>query len=266
MLTAVSETAHVIGLGEVGRRLRDALVRAEWTVHAVTRTAGWEAALDQNDPSPRIVAVREEQLQDLLSRFPPTMRERLVLVQNGFLEPVHGDLGPVTRGLIYFTSKGEFYRVLCPSPFHGTHAARLVAALDVAGIAAVAESDLDRFEVEMIVKGIWNAVVGLPLAVHEVDLATYLSEYRDEFRALVDESARAAGRNYDVEVDPGAVVRKILETTGELGWVRGGKKALPWRNGAVARFGRQHGIPTPVNDRLLRAAGYDPERTESHVD
>ena len=51
-------------------------------------------------------------------------------------------------------------------------------------------------------------------------------------------------------------MRKILETTKELGWVRGGAKALAWRNGAIARFGRRHGIPTPVNDRLLRAVGY----------
>ena len=52
---------------------------------------------------------------------------------------------------------------------------------------------------------------------------------------------------------------KILETTVDLGWVRGGTKALAWRNGALARFGRRHGVPTPVNDRLLRAAAYDPD-------
>jgi len=253
------QQAQIIGMGEVGRRIEDALTRAGWTVHPVTRQEGWDRALDESDPSPRIVAVREEALEGILGRFPPTMRERLVLVQNGFLEPVSGDLGPVTRGLIYFTSKGEFYRELCPSSFHGRQALPLAAALAEGGIATRTLDDLGEFLVAMVVKGIWNAVVGLPLAVHGVDLASYLRDRRREFEELVDESARASGPEYNVRIDPAAAMRTILETTGELGWVRGGKKALPWRNGAIAWFGRKHGVETPINDRLLRAAGYDPE-------
>jgi ketopantoate reductase len=256
---AMHERAHVIGLGEVGRRLAHALDRAGWRVHAVTRASGWEAALDPGDPAPRIVAVREEQLAAALERFPPTLRGRLVLVQNGFLDALHPGLGPVTRGLVYFTSKGEFFRVLCPSPFHGPHAAALAAALAAGGIDAEAVADSAQFREALIVKGVWNTIVGLPLAVREVDLGAYLREWRGEFDALVEEGTRAAGAHYEVEVDAGAAGRKILETTTELGWVRGGKKALAWRNGAVAWFGRQHGVPTPINDALLRAAGYDPD-------
>ena len=118
----------------------------------------------------------------------------------------------------------------------------------------------------MIVKGIWNGVVGLPLAVHDVDLATYFESHAEELEELVAESAAAAGKNYDVDVDPAAALRKIRDTTTELGWVRGGKKALPWRNGAVAWFGRQYGVPTPVNDRLLRDAGYDPDKAKRYVE
>jgi ketopantoate reductase len=255
----ISPRAHIIGMGEVGRRIESTLSRAGWTVHPVTRSDGWEAVLAADDPSSRIVAVREEALGEVLDRFPATLRDRLVLVQNGFLEPVHGDLGPVTRGLIYFTSKGDFFRVLCPSPFHGKQAATLVDALAAEGIPAETIAEPDPFLDAMIVKGIWNAVVGLPLAVHEVDLASYLRDRRPELESLVEESARACGRHYGVEVDAAAALAKILETTGDLGWVRGGKKALPWRNGAIAWFGRRHDVPTPVNDRLLRDAGYDPD-------
>ena len=156
-------------MGEVGRRLEAALKRARWTVHGVTRDRGWDRALDGSDSSPRIVAVREEDLQGVLDRFPPTMLDRLVLVQNGFLEPVAGELGPVTRGLIYFTSKGDFYRELAPSPFFGKQALPLAAALAEGGIATETVDDIGGFLVAMVVKGIWNAVVGLPLAIHGVD-------------------------------------------------------------------------------------------------
>jgi len=244
--------ALMIGMGEVGRRLADALTVAGWDVLPVTRQQGWDTALDESDTAPRLVAVREEDLQAVLDRIPETLRPRLLLVQNGFLEAVHGSLGPVSRGLIYFTSKSGFFRVLCASLFHGALAAPIAAALETGGIRARPIEDGEEYLRAMIVKGIWNAVVGLPLAVHDVDLSTYLDTFRDEFEALIDESARAAGAEYGVSVSAAVVERKILETTADLGWVKGGRKSLAWRNGAIAQFGRRHGVPTPVTDRLLR--------------
>ncbi|HXV75935.1 MAG TPA: hypothetical protein VD788_06395 [Candidatus Polarisedimenticolaceae bacterium] len=245
---------YVVGVGEVGRRLAGALERDGWQVARVTRRRGWPAAADHRDPSPRIVAVREEALAGVLARLPADLRVRVVLVQNGFLEAVHDDLGETTRGLIWFTSKGAFFRSLRPSVFRGAWAEPLVAALDRGGIDVVRIDDRDRFAREMILKGIWNCVVGLPLVAHDVDLATYLREWHDELVDLVAECATAAAAHYGVSVDPRAALDRIEETTTELGWMRGGAKALAWRNGAIVTFGRRHGIPTPVNDRLLRAA------------
>jgi ketopantoate reductase len=249
--------AWIIGMGEVGRRVRGALEGTGWTVHPVTRDRGWKHATDAARPGPRIVAVREEDLDAVLERL-AGLEAHLVLVQNGFLEALHGDLRATTRGLVYFTSKADFFRVLCASPFRGPHAQTMADALRAAGIAAEVENDETAFVRAMIVKGIWNAVVGLPLAVHETDLAGYLVDRREELEQLVAESADAAGAEYGTEVDAAQALRKLLETTGDLGWVRGGTKALAWRNGALAWFGRRHGRPTPVNDRLLRAVGYDP--------
>jgi len=250
----------LIGPGEVGRRLAVALEGAGCAVSTVSRTSGWRRASYPSDHSTRLVAVREEDLGAVIDRLPLSLRERTVLVQNGFLEPVHGDLGPVTRGLIYFTSKAEFFRVLCSSPFHGPLAAGLVDRLGAGGLDVELIDDRAAFLRAMIVKGVWNAVVGLPLAVHGVDLATYRVDRREELEALVDESVRAAGAEYEVTPTTAETIDKILETTVELGWVTGGAKALNWRNGALALLGRRHGIPTPVNDRLLRAVGHDPER------
>ena len=183
-----------------------------------------------------------------------------MLVQNGFLEAVHGDLGPVTRGLIWFTAKGDLYRQLAPSVFHGPNAAWLASTLSRGGLDALEVPERSAFLREMILKGLWNAVVGLPLAVHGEDLGTYLARRGTEWRALLDEGARAASREYGVTVSGDDAAACLVATTPGLERIRGGTKALRWRNGALALFGRRHGVPTPVNDRLLRAAGLDPDR------
>ena len=82
-------------------------------------------------------------------------------------------------------------------------------------------------------------------AAPSLDVAHYLGE----LDALADESARACSARYGVTLDGAEAVRKILDTTAKLGWVRGGSKALPWRNRAIARLGRAPGVPTPVHDR-----------------
>lgn len=250
--------AFVIGPGNVGRRIQAALEADGWRVQVVTRRDGLEDAADPSDETPRIVAVREDDLQGVLERLPYETRLRVLLVQNGFLEARLGDLGLVSRGLIYFTAKGDFFKVVGTSVFYGPLAEPIARALVRREIAARVERDHEAFLRAMIVKGLWNSVVGLPLAVHGTDLGTYLENRGAEFESLVEEGARAAGAAYGVEVSGSEAAHTIRETTTALHHVRGGTTALAWRNGAIAKFGRRHGVPTPVNDRLLLAAGYDP--------
>jgi ketopantoate reductase len=228
----------------------------------VTRHAGWEAALDPADPAARVLAIREEDLAEAWRRFDAVLRPCLVLVQNGFLEELvgaRGEIAAATRGLIWFTSKGDFFRELIPSPFFGSAAAPLAEALARGGLAARVVLEESEFRRELVLKGAWNAAVGLPLAVHGVDLATYRAGFASELAALLDESCRAASAEYGVTVRAEEALSRFDATTGELGWVRGGTRALAFRNGAIARFGRRHGVPTPVTDRLLRAVGYPVE-------
>lgn len=249
----------IVGLGDVGRRIREALAKDGWTVQVVTRSEGWPAALDPADDATRLIAVREDDLAGVLNRFPRGLRGRLMLVQNGFLEVRLDGLGPVSRGLIYFTAKGDFFKVLAPSVFHGPLAAPIAEGLERGGIAARVEPDRGAFLRTMIVKGLWNSAVGLPPAAHQVDLGTYLDDRGDEFEALVDEGARAAGAAYGVTVAGADAARVIRESTVPLRHMRGGTTALAWRNGAIATMGRRHGVPTPVNDRLLAMVGYEVE-------
>lgn len=253
------ERVFVIGQGEVGQRLSDALERAGVDVARVRRREGWDACRDASRAGLRLLCMREHDLPAALDELRSLPRNELALVQNGFLEPLTGPLDDVTRGLIWFTSKGSFFQELKPSEFYGPAAGALGGALARGGLAVKTLDDRARSLCAMIEKGVWNGVVGLPLGVHEVTLGEYLDKHEDEWRALVDEGVAAAGAHYGVACEAQTAARTLLETTRALGWVTTSPKALAWRNGAVAWMGREHAVPTPTHDRLLRAAGYDPE-------
>jgi ketopantoate reductase len=248
----IPERAFVVGMGEVGRRLGSALGAAGVEVVPVTRDVGWDA-LDAG--SPLLLCVREEALPPLLERLRGTDPARLVLVQNGWIRPLLGGIEGCTRGLIWFTSKGEFFRVLRASPFRGPLAAPLAAALGAGGIAAAAVSPaaFDALDAE---KMGFNCVVGLPLAVHGVALGEYLERHAAEAEALFRESTETCARALGVAADP-EWWPAFLAACAPLGWVRASAaKALEYRSGAVLRLARAQGVAVPATERLLSAAGF----------
>ncbi len=104
----------VIGMGEVGRRLHGALRRAGVEAAGVTREQGWDEALEPSEAL-RLVCVREESLAAVAARLAPVPPGRLVFVQNGWIRPLIEGFPGSTRGLCWFTSKGDFFRVLRPA-------------------------------------------------------------------------------------------------------------------------------------------------------
>jgi ketopantoate reductase len=193
---------------------------------------------------------------DLLGGVDPGL---LVLVQNGWIRPLLSGWESASRALIWFTSKGEFFRELRPSLFGGTLAGLLVAALHQGGLdaAAVGEEEFRTAEAE---KMGFNCVVGLPLAVHGVSLAEYLDQWTDEAHELFAESATVCARALGVDPAPGWW-DEFRRAVAPIGWVRAASaKALEFRNGAVLRLAADHGIDVPVTARLLAAAYRPSER------
>lgn len=254
-MTATLETVFVIGMGEVGTRLACALGSAGVPVVPVTRTAGWDRAAGELTGL-RLVCVREEALAEVLARLSRVPSERLVLVQNGWIVPLLEARPGATRGLIWFTSKGDFFRELRPSPFAGPAAVDLAAALQRGGLGARAVQR-DEFAALDADKMGFNAVVGLPLAVHGVTLGEYLSEHRDEAEAVFAEAVTVCARALGVTPVSDWWPRFVASVE-PLSWVTASKaKALEFRNGAVQVLGRELGLPTPVNDRLLAEVGWE---------
>ncbi len=240
---------NVIGMGEVGRRLGEALRRAGVHVHPVTRTRGWAEALADSEGL-HLVCVREEALSEILSYLSGIPSGHVALVQNGWIRPlVHGRTG-ITRGLIWFTAKGEFFTVVRSSPFTGPMASELVSALGRGGIPAhdLRPEDFGNQEAE---KMAFNCVVGLPLAVHGLSLSQYLEQHREEARAVFFETVAVCCRATDTEAGSNIWERFLLSAE-PLGWIRvANPSAVEFRNGAVVELSHQVGIPAPANARLV---------------
>ena len=249
------EPIHIIGPGEVGRRLARALRASGSEVVEVTRREGWDRAAHDPD-GVRLVCVREEDLSAVLDALEGVPRGSIVCVQNGWIRPVLSDAPDVTLGLIWFTSKGDFFRILRPSPFHGPHGAEIAARLTAGGVPATSVDSTEFAELEADKMG-FNCIVGLPLAIHGVTLERYLGDSDDEAHALFEESVTTCARALGVTADP-EWWRAFRTSARPLGWIRTTvAKALEFRNGAVARLARRHGIAVPVTERLLREVGFD---------
>jgi ketopantoate reductase len=246
--------AYVVGMGEVGRRLAAAMSAAGVEVLPVTRSAGWEEAI-ADGAAMIIIAVREEALAEVVERITAVPPERLVFVQNGWVRPLLARTPGCTRGLIWFTSKGDFFRVLRPSVLAGPWAVPVAAALAPGGITAVAADD-GAFAAAEAEKMGFNCVVGLPLAVHGLPLARYLEGREGEARAVFSEALQVTARALGVR-PPAAAWREFVGVSEPIGWLQpSSAKALDYRNGAVVRLARQFGMNAPVNARLLDAAGF----------
>ncbi|NOZ78825.1 MAG: hypothetical protein GXP48_06560, partial [Acidobacteria bacterium] len=236
-MTGSPARAHVIGMGEVGRRLAGALERAGVQVVRVTRHEGWEGA--RTDPSSvRILCMREEDLPAALEMLPGVPPGQIVAVQNGWIRPLLEAWPGCGRGLIWFMSKGEFFNELRPSIVTGPAGAWLADALSRGGLRVTFAGDAAEFAKLEADKMGFNCVVGLPLAVHGVTLGQYLDERSDEARAVFTEAVTVSSRALGVEPSPSAWP-KFVQTVEPIRWVAPSRaKALDYRNGAIVRLAR----------------------------
>lgn len=250
-MSEVFERVQVVGAGEVGRRLAAALRAAGVEVFEVGRERGWDRVLSGGDEA-RLVCVREEDLAAVLDRLRALPVERLVLVQNGWLRPLLEAPEALTRGLIWFTSKGDFFRVLRPSPFCGPLARPLAEALARGGLQSRAVGGTVFAGLEADKMG-FNCVVGLPLAVHRLSLGEYLAGRRGEAEALFAETVSVCARALGVEPES-RWWPDFLTAAEPISWVRSAQaKALEFRNLAVVRLAADLGLEAPVNSRLLES-------------
>ncbi len=237
--------ATLIGVGEVGKvLLRGA--NASRVVHVVRRADPFVMA----ETGPIAVAVREDDLGPLVEKLRP-FAERAVFLQNGLVDDVLAPLGETTRALVWFTAKGTTFAELAPTVVHGPMAEPFARWLRDAGIDARIEPNLALFRLDLAKKLAWNNVAGLGPFVRGTTLGDYLDRYADEARAIVDETMRVCAARWGIPTEQDATLALVRSTIGPIAALRGGNKALAFRNGAIVRLGEELGVPTPVNRALL---------------
>ncbi len=139
-------------------------------------------------------------------------------------------------------------------------AERIAGALTAAGLQVTASADIRR---DIWKKLLTNVALGAPSAVADLTIAELMAvpELKAISLAALDEAAavaRAAGIALD-EGETKAVLAKISGAGGTsankssmcVDVLNRRKTEIEVINGAVARLGREHGVPTPVNDTFI---------------
>jgi ketopantoate reductase len=253
------ERITVVGLGEIGRRFANAAAALGMAVTKVPRDDD-AARLPSEPGEPMLLCVRENDLPDVLAKIPPARGRDVVIVQNGFVDDAVRPYEGHTRAVLWFTSKGTFWADLLPSPVHGPLADTVRALINACGATAERISDEAVFRRYALEKAVWSCVVGAPLTVWGCDFTTARHRRMAEIEAIVKEACAVVKPALGFDISPQRVLATLDDTSAQLGWMRGGTKAVAWRNGKVVEWGQRYGIATPANRAILEAATRPAER------
>jgi len=149
----------LIGMGEMGSVFARGFLRAGYPVIPVTRQMDMNTvAADQPSPELVLVAVAENDLQDVLGRLPEPWRNHTVLLQNELLPRDWADHNldaPTIISVWFEKKKGQDYKVLIPSPAFGPKAALLQEALGSIDIPCmVLNTDAELLH-ELVLKNVY---------------------------------------------------------------------------------------------------------------
>jgi ketopantoate reductase len=248
----MSEQIVIVGLGEIGRRLAQAAETLGISVQTVTRTAN-RALLAEPAGVPLLICVREYDLAAVLAAVPVARSRDVIFVQNGFVDELVAGCPESTRAVLWFTAKGTFFADVLPSPVHGPLAGLARRLVSAAGASAETITDTNVFRRYALEKSVWSCVVGAPLAVWDMDLATARHERAAEIHDIVDETCAVVQAQFGDRIPAERVLATIDDTSLKLGWMRGGTKAVAWRNGKVVEWGARTGVATPANAAIVAA-------------
>ncbi len=146
----------IIGIGEIGSVFARGFLRSGHPVYPVTRQMDLESE-EKNiaDPELVLVAVGENDLQNILARIPQQWRSRIALIQNELLPTdwqQHDYVDPTVISVWFEKKKGQDVKVVVPSPIYGPHAPLLAKALDALDIPNQVLQDEAQLLLELVRK------------------------------------------------------------------------------------------------------------------
>lgn len=248
----------IIGAGRVGGALAQRATDAGVQHTLVDRTQGWDA-IDASE-APIFVAVRNDDLADVVARVPAQHRHRLVFTQNGMLRgwlDAQG-LADCTRGLLFFAvpSRGAPLDPGGDSPFVGPGAqatvdwlAQVQVPASVASAASFAETELEKL--------LWNCCFGLLCEHTDGPVGAVVEQHDDLLTALANELLDVGMPTFGLSLDAPAraeLVERLRNYSRSIPDYRGAVKEWPWRNGWFVQTASAPGL----HEELLGKTGHLP--------
>ena len=247
----------VIGAGRVGEALRRASTRCGASCRIVSRTTGW-SYLEEEGGVPVLVAVRNHDLDEVISKVPRHRRDDLVFLQNGLFDPLldRHDLGGCSRGLLYFAVPRWGDDLACgqTSWFTGPQGERVTSWMQGLGVKA-ASVERHVFGQHELEKVCWLVTHGLLCAVHKVTVGEVAEHHQEALLALTTELLEVAAVERDVGCDPASMVARLCSYSRTIPSFCASVKEWEWRDGWFVEAATKHGVHTPTHHGLLRSAG-----------
>ncbi len=251
-------TMVVVGAGRIGTALARRAEARSLPVRLVERTRGWEA-LEGPPGSPILLAVRTQDLGEVVTRVPVHRRDDLVLMQNGAIRELVAELGLVdpTRVVLYVlvARVGGDVEAALRSPVSGRHAPAVASWFEAIGLPAQAMHPL-RFVAYELEKLLWLAANGPLCEVHRCTVGEVVRHHREELDLLIRELLPAGRAAWGVEPEPAWVVERCVGWSEAIPDYRASVKEWPWRNGWIRRVAADHGLNMPMHEELLRTLGH----------
>jgi ketopantoate reductase len=187
----MSDTAIVIGVGELGGLFAQGLLRAGHSVVPIRRGDDL-AKTAQRVPSPSVVlvAVGEDDLAPVLSALPAAWRPHVALLQNELVPPhwQQHDIPDPTVCVVWFEKKrGKPVTELLPSAVFGRNAQLLQSALHNVGIHCTQLTDRAALITALVEKNVYIWTTNLAGIQTGGDVGTLLSTHRDFALRVFDE-------------------------------------------------------------------------------
>lgn len=146
----------VIGIGEIGSVFARGFLKTGHPVYPVTRIMDFNQAINRvPEPVLVLVAVGENDLQDVLAKIPEPWKSNVALIQNELLPrdwQQQGYKNPTVASIWFEKKKGQDVKVVVPSPIYGNHAGLMKSALDALDIPSNILSAEDQLLFELVRK------------------------------------------------------------------------------------------------------------------
>lgn len=160
----MSEHIVVVGMGQLGAVFAEGFLRTGHSVTPVLRGGDVAHACEQTRPEAVLVATGEDDLGDVLTRLPASVRDRALLIQNE-LRPEKWQqhhLEP-TLGIVWFEKrKGKQPNVVLPTVLFGKQTALLEEALTALELPHRTIHTNEELAHELVLKNLY--ILGLNLA------------------------------------------------------------------------------------------------------